>query len=91
MRTHGFVRRIYGFFSIHFKMLQTNTLHLPPPRQQRKLLKAILVRSSAIWNLSNYQKRQALFQKNFIPAGFPLAKKLKHHLLSKVLGSAYSQ
>ncbi|MFX1296518.1 MAG: hypothetical protein ACFFD2_16885 [Promethearchaeota archaeon] len=91
MRTHGLVRRLSGFFSIHFKLLRTNTLHLLPPRRQRKLLKAILVHSSAIWNLGNSQKRQALLQKSSIPAGFPLVKTLKPHPISKVLGSAYSQ
>ncbi|MFX1294823.1 MAG: hypothetical protein ACFFD2_08215 [Promethearchaeota archaeon] len=48
MRTHGLVRRLSGFFSIHFKMLWPNTLHLLPITRQRQLLKQILVRSSAI-------------------------------------------
>ncbi|MFX1293720.1 MAG: hypothetical protein ACFFD2_02500 [Promethearchaeota archaeon] len=48
MRTHGVVRRISGFFSIKFKLRRTNTLHLLPPRRQRKLFQVILVRSSAM-------------------------------------------
>ncbi|MFX1295296.1 MAG: hypothetical protein ACFFD2_10645 [Promethearchaeota archaeon] len=72
-------------------MLRINTIHLLPPRQQRKILKAILIRSSTMWNLGNYQKRQALFQKSSIPAGFTLAKTFKPHPLFKVLGSVYSQ
>ncbi|MFX1294923.1 MAG: hypothetical protein ACFFD2_08750 [Promethearchaeota archaeon] len=90
MRTHELVRRISGFFSIHFKMLRTNILHLLPTKRQRQLLKQILVCSSTIWNLGNYQKRQALFQKLPTPFGFQLQKSLKTLLLCKILGSAYS-
>ncbi|MFX1295894.1 MAG: hypothetical protein ACFFD2_13710 [Promethearchaeota archaeon] len=77
MRTHGLVRRLSRFFSIHFKMLRPNTLHLLPIKQRRQLLKQTLVRSSGIWNLGNYQKRQALFQKRPIPAGFHFQKAFK--------------
>ncbi|MFX1296268.1 MAG: hypothetical protein ACFFD2_15635 [Promethearchaeota archaeon] len=71
--------------------MRPNTLPLLPTTRQRQLLKQILVRSSAIWNLGNYQKRQALFQKRPIPAGFYLQKAFKTHSLYKTLGNAYSQ
>ncbi|MFX1294822.1 MAG: hypothetical protein ACFFD2_08210 [Promethearchaeota archaeon] len=41
--------------------------------------------------MGNYQKRQALFQKRPIPAGFHLQKAFKTHSLYKTLGRAYSQ
>ncbi|MFX1296512.1 MAG: hypothetical protein ACFFD2_16855 [Promethearchaeota archaeon] len=72
-------------------MLRTNTIQLLPTKRQVQLLKEILLRSSAMWNLGNYQKRQALFQKIPIPSGFYLQKALKTHSLYKTLGSAYSQ
>ena len=72
-------------------MIRTNFIKLKPTKQQKKLLKEMLVRSSAIWNLGNYYKRQAFFKKESIPSGFKLAEDLKSHPLYKLLGSAYSQ
>jgi putative transposase len=72
-------------------MLRANTIQLIPTKRQRQILKEILVRSSAMWNLGNYQKRQAFFQKVPIPSSFKLQKILKTHPLYKSLGSAYSQ
>ncbi|NVM02858.1 MAG: IS200/IS605 family element transposase accessory protein TnpB [Candidatus Helarchaeota archaeon] len=72
-------------------MKRTNTIKLKPTKLQKKLLKEVLVRSSAVWNLGNYEKRQAFFNKIAIPSSFKLAEKLKTHPLYKLLGSAYSQ
>lgn len=73
-------------------MLRTNTIELKPTKQQEKILKELLVRSSAMWNLGNYQKRQAFFDKEKkIPSYLKLYKILKDHELYKKLGSAYSQ
>ncbi|NVM01622.1 MAG: IS200/IS605 family element transposase accessory protein TnpB [Candidatus Helarchaeota archaeon] len=72
-------------------MKRTNTIELKPTKQQARTLKDILVRSSAMWNLGNYQKRQAFFKKSPIPSSYKLAEKLKAHPLYKVLGSAYAQ
>ncbi|NVM02712.1 MAG: IS200/IS605 family element transposase accessory protein TnpB [Candidatus Helarchaeota archaeon] len=72
-------------------MKRTNTIELKPTKQQRRILKDILVRSSAMWNLGNYKKRQAFFKKSSIPSSYKLAEILKTHPLYKVLGSAYAQ
>ncbi len=73
-------------------MLRTNILELKPTKQQGKILKEMLVRSSALWNVGNYQKRRALFKKDRkIPSYFQLCEDLKTHELYSSLGSAYSQ
>ncbi|MFX1296363.1 MAG: helix-turn-helix domain-containing protein [Promethearchaeota archaeon] len=51
-------------------MLRTNTIQLIPTKQQVQLLKEILVCSNVMWNLGNYKKRQAFFQKYPILSGF---------------------
>lgn len=72
-------------------MIRTNILELKPIKQQARILKELLVRSSAMWNLANYEKRQAFFKKEKIPSWSRLHKELKNHPLYKSLGSAYSQ
>jgi len=73
-------------------MLRTNILELKPTKQQEKILKEMLVRSSALWNVGNFQKRQAFFGKNApIPSFFKQCEELKTHELYISLGSAYSQ
>ncbi|NVM04083.1 MAG: IS200/IS605 family element transposase accessory protein TnpB [Candidatus Helarchaeota archaeon] len=72
-------------------MKRTNIIELKLTKQQARILKEILIRSSAIWNIGNYEKRQAFFKKNKIPSNFKLAETLKTHPLYKNLGSAYAQ
>ena len=73
-------------------MLRTNTLELKPNKQQQRILKVMLVRSSAVWNIGNYKRRQAFFDKNTKSLSYSSqCKDLKHHELYKELGSAYSQ
>ena len=73
-------------------MLRTNTLELKPNRQQRKILNEMLVRSSAIWNLGNYKRRQAFFDKYKNNPSYSMqCKELKNIDIYKSLGSAYSQ
>ncbi len=73
-------------------MLRTNTLELKPTKAQQRILKIMLVRSSAIWNVENYHRRQAFFDKEKkSPSYSKQCKKLKTHELYKALGSAYSQ
>ncbi|MFX1449233.1 MAG: RNA-guided endonuclease InsQ/TnpB family protein [Promethearchaeota archaeon] len=72
-------------------MIRTNTIELKPTKQEKMILKDLLVRSSAMWNLGNYKKRQAFFKKSRIPSSYKLAEILKTHPLYIVLGSAYAQ
>ena len=72
-------------------MLRTNRIELIPTKNQKNILKEMLVRSSGIWNLTNYEKRQAFFKKEKIPSFSQQCKELRHHELYKKLGSAYSQ
>lgn len=73
-------------------MLRTNTLELKPTKQQRRILTTMLVRSSAMWNVGNYQRRQAFFDKELKnPSYNSQYHDLKTHPLYKELGSAYSQ
>ncbi|MFO8020701.1 MAG: hypothetical protein R6U96_18905 [Promethearchaeia archaeon] len=45
-------------------MLRTNTIELKPNKPQQRILKAMLVRRGAIWNLVNYYRRQPFFDKD---------------------------
>lgn len=73
-------------------MLRTNTLELKPNKTQQRILKVMLVRSSAMWNIGNYQRRQAFFDKEIKnPSYSSQCKDLKTIPLYKELGSAYSQ
>ena len=72
-------------------MIRTNIIEIKPAKKQTRILKEILVRSSAMWNLGNYKKRQAFFKNSQIPSSYKLAEMLKTHPLYKVLGSAYAQ
>lgn len=72
-------------------MLRTNRIELKPTRKQGITLLDMLVRSSAIWNLGNYQRRQTFFKKDKMPSFSKQCKELKHHDIYKKLGSAYSQ
>ena len=66
-------------------------IELKPTKRQQEILKEMLVRSSAIWNLGNYQKRQAFFNKKKIASYSKQCRELKTHELYRILGSAYSQ
>lgn len=73
-------------------MLRTNIIELNPTKQQVKILKEMLVRSSASWNIGNFQKRQAFFKKEHpFPSYSKQCEGLKTHVLYTSLGSAYSQ
>ena len=72
-------------------MIRTNLIELTPTKQQVKILKEILMRSSAVWNVANHEKRQTFFNKGKIPSRSLLHKDLKSHPLYKSLGSAFSQ
>lgn len=73
-------------------MLRTNTLELRPNKQQQRILKTILVRSSAMWNIGNYLRRKAFFDRETKSPSFSSqCNDLKYHELYKELGSAYSQ
>ncbi|MGV9198596.1 MAG: hypothetical protein ACOC4M_07130, partial [Promethearchaeia archaeon] len=73
-------------------MLRTNTLELKPTKQQQQILKTMLVRSSAMWNLGNFYRRQAFFDEDkTVPSYTAQYHDLKRHELYKDLGSAYSQ
>jgi len=73
-------------------MLRTNSLELKPTKQQQRILTVILVRSSAMWNIGNYQRRQAFFDKETKNLTYNKQyHDLKSHPLYKELGSAYSQ
>ncbi|MFO8017128.1 MAG: hypothetical protein R6U96_00690 [Promethearchaeia archaeon] len=51
----------------------------------------MLVRSSAIWNLANYYRRESFFDKDKeFPSYMEQYHDLKHHELYKELVSAYS-
>lgn len=72
-------------------MKRTNTLELKPTKKQEKILNELLIRSACLFNLGNYHKRQAFFNKQLIPSSYTLQKELKNHKDYKNLGAAYSQ
>ena len=78
-------------------MKRTNVFELIPTKKIDKILQELLVRSSAVYNLSNYRKRQTFFQnqkegsKKLIPSAYSLQKELKEMDTYRQLGAGYSQ
>lgn len=74
------------------EMLRTNPMELKPTKDQQRILRIMLVRSSALWNVGNYQRRQAFFEQDQgVPSYTKQYHDLKDHELYGSLGSAYSQ
>ncbi|MFO8018325.1 MAG: hypothetical protein R6U96_06785 [Promethearchaeia archaeon] len=73
-------------------MFPINPLELKPNKQQHRIQKIKLVRSGALWSLSNYYRRQSFFDKDK-EVSFHKEQyyDLKYHELYKELGSSYSQ
>jgi hypothetical protein len=44
-------------------MQRTNVLELVASKEQKKLLLEMMVLSSCVWNMANYNFRQAIFKK----------------------------
>jgi len=73
-------------------MLPTNTVAMKPIKAQQRILKTLLVRTSALWNVEKYQRQQAFFDENQAsPSYTEQYHNLKHQELYQELGSVYSQ
>ncbi|MBD3227250.1 MAG: hypothetical protein GF329_03600 [Candidatus Lokiarchaeota archaeon] len=69
-------------------MRRTNTLELKPTKVQQRILRAMLVRSSAMWNVGNYQRRKAFFDNNMkLPTYTEQYHDLKTRKIYELLGS----
>ena len=78
-------------------MRRTNVFELIPSKKIKKILLELLTRSSAVYNLANYKKRQVFIHnkrsdsnKQF-PSAYTLHRELKTELAYRQLGSGYAQ
>lgn len=71
-------------------MRRTNILELKPTSKQRQILKEMMLLSSCIYNMANYEVRQAIFKGEEVPSFYDLGKKLKYRDEYKILGRSYA-
>lgn len=72
-------------------MLRTNTILLKPTPEQESTLFTLLEHSARLWNVANYERRQALFKHGMMPNYSGQCKTLKTNEHFKALGTGKSQ
>lgn len=53
-------------------MNRTNILELKPNKKQKKILLECMLLSSCVYNMANYETRQALFKKEKVSSYFSI-------------------
>jgi putative transposase len=71
-------------------MQRTNIIQLKPNKLQKKILKECFLLSSCIYNMANYEVRQAFFNQDKVPSFFDLQQRLQTKDDYKSLGRSYS-
>jgi len=71
-------------------MQRTNIIELKPTKKQKKILQECMLLSSCVYNMANYEVRQAIFKKEKCPSFFDLQKKLQNKDDYKTLGRSYA-
>jgi putative transposase len=71
-------------------MQRTNIVELKPNKTQKNILKEMMLLSSCVYNMANYQVRQAIIKKEKIPSFFDIQKTLQIKDDYKLLGRSYS-
>lgn len=74
----------------NIKMQRTNIVELKPNKLQKKILKEMLTLSSCVYNMANYEVRQAFFNKEKIPSFFDLQQSLQKKDDYQLLGRSYA-
>ena len=72
-------------------MLRTNTVLLRPTLEQETALFDLLEQSARLWNVANYERRQALFKKLGMPSYAAQCKRLKTNEHFIILGTGKAQ
>ncbi len=71
-------------------MQRTNVVELKPNKTQKKILKEMLILSSCVYNIANYNVRQAFFNKEKIPSFYDLQQKIQQKNDYQLLGRSYA-
>lgn len=71
-------------------MQRTNIVELKPNKIQKNIFKEMMLLSSCIYNMANYEVRQAIIKKEKIPSFFDIQKTLQIKDDYKLLGRSYS-
>lgn len=71
-------------------MQRTNGIQLMPNKLQKKILQECMLLSSCVYNMANYEVRQAFFKKKRVPSFFDLQQELQGKDDYKVLGRSYA-
>jgi putative transposase len=71
-------------------MIRTNIIELKPNKEQIKILKEGMLLSSSIYNMINFEFRQAYFNNKKIPSFFDLEKKYTRNDIYQHLGRSYA-
>jgi putative transposase len=72
-------------------MQRTNIIELKTNKKQKMILKECMYLSSCIYNMANYEFRQAIFKHEKIPTFFDLVNKLQYKDDYQLLGRSYSK
>lgn len=71
-------------------MQRTNIIELKPNKIQKKILKEMMVLSSCVYNMVNYEVRQSFFNKEKTPSFFDLQQIIQKKDDYQLLGRSYS-
>jgi transposase len=72
------------------KMQRTNIVELKPKKWQEKILRECMLLSSCVYNMTNYDVRQAVFKKEQVPNFRGLQQRIQHKEDYQRLGRSYS-
>jgi putative transposase len=73
------------------KMNRANTVLLTPTSEEEQQLRSLAEASAQLWNVANYQRRQAYFEHRKLPTYPGQCRKLKHSKSFKALGTCKAQ
>src|SRR3990167_4416242 len=71
-------------------MRRTNVVELKPSRKHKRILKEMTLLSSCVYNMANYETRQAFFNNEKSPSFFDFQQKLQKKEDYQLLGRSYS-
>ena len=71
-------------------MERTNIVELKPSKLQAKILRECMLLSGCVFNMANYEARQAIFKREAVPSFFTLQQTLQTKADYQSLGRSYS-
>lgn len=72
------------------KMQRTNIIELVTNKEQKKLLLEMMIISSCVWNMANYNFRQAIFKKEKVNSFFKQQQAIQNTEVYQKLGRSYA-